>query len=78
MVVTVIVGAAVIAILASVSPVLAIVGIGLLILVVGGIALVGAALSGIFTASVYRYATTGQTGDFGSDVLQSAFRRKGG
>ncbi len=77
-VVTVVVGAAVIVILASVSTVLAIVGVALVVLAVGGIALVGAALSGIFTASVYRYATTGQAGDFGSDVLQAAFRRKGG
>ena len=46
------------------------------LLVVGAIALTGAALGGIFTASVYRYATTGEAGAFGTDAMTAAFQRK--
>jgi hypothetical protein len=46
------------------------------LLVVGGIALTGAALGGIFTASVYRYATTGEAGVFGTDAMTAAFQQK--
>ena len=61
----------------SLAPVLAIVGIVALILVVAAIALVGAAVSGIFTASVYRYATKGDAGTmFSSETLAASFRPK--
>ena len=61
--------------LGSVAPVLAIAGIVLLILLVAAIALVGAAVSGIFTASVYRYATKGDGGSmFNAETLAASFR----
>ena len=46
------------------------------VLAVGGITLVGAALGGIYTASLYRYATTGDAGAFGTDVMAAAFKEK--
>jgi len=46
------------------------------VLAVGGITLVGAALGGIYTASLYRYATTGDAGAFGTDVMAAAFKAK--
>ncbi|MDQ3937619.1 MAG: DUF6159 family protein [Chloroflexota bacterium] len=61
--------------LASIAAPLAILGIGLTVLAVAAVALVGAAVSGIFTASVYRYATRGDGGAmFQSDALAAAFR----
>lgn len=47
-----------------------------LILAVGGISLVGAALSGIYTASLYRYATLGDAGSFGTEAMAAAFSQK--
>jgi thiamine pyrophosphate-dependent acetolactate synthase large subunit-like protein len=48
-----------------------------LILFVGILALIGSALGGIFTASVYRYATKGDGGSmFNNQVLATAFRQK--
>jgi hypothetical protein len=48
-----------------------------LVLVVGAIALVGAAVSGIFTASLYRYATKGDGGQmYRTETLSAAFRQK--
>jgi hypothetical protein len=48
-------------------------------LVVGLLALIGAALSGIFTASLYRYATKGDAGTmFKTDTIAQAFRSKSG
>ena len=47
------------------------------ILVVGLIALIGSAASGIFTASLYRYATKGDPGPaFRADTMAAAFRPK--
>ena len=46
------------------------------VLAVGAITLVGAALSGIYTASLYRYATTGDAGAFGTDAMTAAFKEK--
>jgi hypothetical protein len=69
-------GALLIVALGSVPP-LAIVAIVALVLIVAAIALVGAAVSGIFTASVYRYATEGEAGSmFNSDSVAAAFRSK--
>ena len=43
------------------------------------IALVGAAASGIFTASLYRYATKGDPGSaFRGETIAAAFRPKDG
>jgi hypothetical protein len=77
--VVVAVGVLVIVAAASISAVLALVGVVVLVLAVGGVALVGSALSGIFTASLYRYATKGDGGPmFRSETLSAAFRPKGG
>ena len=76
MFVVVIIGATLIVGLAAVSSSLMIVGIIALVLAVGAIALVSSALSGIYTAAVYRYATTGEAGQFGTETLAGAFRQK--
>jgi hypothetical protein len=63
--------------LAQVSIELMLVGLVALVLVVGIIALVGAAVSGIFVASLYRYATRGDAGQmFPAETLATAFRPK--
>jgi hypothetical protein len=54
------------------------VGIVVVVLAVGAISLVGAALSGIYTASLYKYATTGESGAFEADVMTAAFKQKAG
>jgi hypothetical protein len=72
----VLIGAALIVGLAAVSTSLMVAGIFVLVLVVGAVALVATALSGIYTAAVYRYATTGEAGDFGTATMQAAFRQK--
>ena len=77
MIAVAIVGGTLIVGLAAISTSLMMVGIVLLILAIGVVALVSAALSGIYTAAVYRYATTGQAGEFGTDALAGAFRQKG-
>jgi len=72
------VGVLVIVAAAAISTVLALAGVVVLVLAVGGVALVGSALSGIFTASLYRYATKGDGGPmFRSETLSAAFRPKG-
>mgnify|MGYP006969383255 CR=1 FL=1 len=40
------------------------------------LALLGSALGGIYTAALYRYAMTGDTGEFQADILGNAFRTK--
>lgn len=56
---------------------LGIVGIVALILLVAVFALIASALSGIFTASIYRYATKGDGGPmYNSQTLAAAFRQK--
>ena len=40
------------------------------------LALIGSALSGIYTAALYRYAMTGDSGAFDSRILGNAFRHK--
>jgi hypothetical protein len=59
------------------SVMLGLIGVVALILLVGVLALIGSALGGIFTASVYRYATKGDGGSmFNNEVLAAAFRQK--
>ncbi len=73
----IILGGLVIFFLAQVSGTLALVGVVALILVVGAIALVGSAVGGIFTASLYRYATKGDGGQvFRGETLAAAFKPK--
>jgi len=60
---------------ASVS--LGIAGIVAVILLVAVFALIASALSGIFTASIYRYATKGDGGPmYNNETLAAAFRQK--
>jgi hypothetical protein len=60
--------------LAAVSGYLAIVAVVVTVLAVGAIALIGSALGGIYTASLYRYATSGEAGSFGAEAMAAAFR----
>jgi hypothetical protein len=58
---------------------LAIVAVIAVVLVLGLIALIGSAASGIYTASLYRYATKGDPGEtFRAETMQAAFRSKAG
>jgi hypothetical protein len=71
------VGVLLIVALAKVSGAAVMAGILVLMLLLGGIALIGSAVSGIFVASVYRYATKGDGGaKFSPEVLSGAFRQR--
>lgn len=73
----IVVGGLLIAVLVPVSGMLVLVGLVVVILVVGAIVLVGSAVSGIFTASLYRYATKGDGGQmFRNETLSAAFKAK--
>lgn len=73
------IGVGVIAVLWSIAPALGVVAIVTLVLAIAAIMLVAAAVSGIYTASLYRYATKGDGGTmFQTDTLAAAFRAKGG
>lgn len=72
------IGVGIIAVLWTISPALGVIGIVALVLAIAAITLVAAAVSGIFTASLYRYATKGDGGTmFRTDTLAAAFRGKG-
>jgi hypothetical protein len=65
-----------VALLFALSPV---VGVIAAVIVFGALAAVSSALSGIFSAALYRYATTGvAAGPFSSADLQGSFRTKKG
>ena len=67
--------AAVVALLFAMS---ALLGIVVGVLAFGLLAAVGSALSGVFNAALYRYATTGEAGGaFTEDDLASSFRPRG-
>ncbi|HUR17041.1 MAG TPA: DUF6159 family protein [Candidatus Limnocylindrales bacterium] len=73
--VALVIGVALIVAIAQVSTILAGVAVVVTALIVGAIALVGAAASGIFTASLYRYATKGDPGPaFRTETISAAFR----
>jgi Family of unknown function (DUF6159) len=73
------VGFALMFILASISVTALVIGIVAMVLVIGLVLLVGAAVQGIYTASVYRYATKGDAGTmFRPETLAQAFRSKSG
>jgi hypothetical protein len=75
MVGVVLLGVAVTFALAQVSTVLAIVSVIAFVLIVAAIALVASAVSGIYTASVYRFATKGDPGEmFDRSTVAAAFR----
>jgi hypothetical protein len=64
---------------AQISVVLAIAVAVVTVVVVGTIALIGSAASGIYTASLYRYATKGEPGtNFRAETMSAAFRPKNG
>jgi hypothetical protein len=78
MVLVIFAGGALLFLLFQASVALGLVGVAALVLVVGALALIGSALGGIFTASVYRYATKGDAGPmFNNQVVAQAFRQKG-
>lgn len=63
--------------LIQVSTALALLAVAAVVLVAGVLGLVGSALSGIFTASLYRYATKGDGGQmFRTETLSGAFRSR--
>lgn len=65
--------------LVQVSAPLAVGAVVVVVLICGAIALVGAAASGIYTASLYRYATKGDPGSsFRAETMSAAFRSKSG
>jgi hypothetical protein len=61
---------------AAVMPVAIVPVIGITILGYVFLALLGSALGGIYTAALYRYAMTGDTGSFDSAIMGNAFRPK--
>ena len=75
--VAIFIGGFTIYLLAQVALELALVGVVVLILIVGTIALIGAAVSGIFVASLYRYATKGDAGQmYRPETMAAAFRAR--
>lgn len=77
MVLVIFAGGALLFLLFQASIALGLAGVVALVLVIGILALIGSALSGIFTASVYRYATKGDAGPmFNNQVVAQAFRQK--
>jgi len=74
----IVVGGALIALAASIGGIVLAVPVGaIMIFVVAAIIAIGAALKGIYTAALYRYATSGSSGGYFSDVLiQNAFVAK--
>lgn len=63
----------------TLSTTLGIVGVVALVIVLGVIGLVASAASGVYTASLYRYATKGDAGpNFRTETMAAAFRSKSG
>ena len=59
----------------GVIPIVLVVGLVIMLIVIVG--LVSSTLNSIYTAAVYQYATTGQSGQFfDSQLVENAFRRK--
>jgi hypothetical protein len=59
------------------SVALVVTAVALVILLIMAVSLVSSTLSGIYTAAVYRYATTGDTGGyFDADMVKGAFKLK--
>ncbi|VAW30898.1 hypothetical protein MNBD_CHLOROFLEXI01-4762 [hydrothermal vent metagenome] len=63
--------------IATGSVALIVTAVAFVVLLLVGISLVSSTLSGIYTAAVYRFATTGDTGGyFEADMVQKAFKQK--
>jgi hypothetical protein len=59
------------------SVALIVTAVAVVVLVLMGVSLVSSTLSGIYTAAVYRYATTGDTGGyFDANMVKDAFKLK--
>ena len=75
----IVVGGLAIVAVASISTTLLVIAVVALIIALGVIGLIASALSGIYMASLYRYATTGNAGTtFHADTIAAAFRSKSG
>jgi hypothetical protein len=61
---------------APMGPFVVIPAVGMLVLGYVFLALFASALQGIYTAALYRYAITGDTGYFDADIMGNAFRPK--
>jgi hypothetical protein len=70
------VSAGIVALAAQVSPPFVVAAIGVAVLGYILLALITSALRGVYTAALYRYASTGETGPFDSAVMGAAFRSK--
>jgi hypothetical protein len=71
------VGVGAIALVAATGSVALIVTMALLVVAaIMLLAMVNGALSGIYTAAVYRYATTGETAGFDPDIIKNTFKQK--
>jgi hypothetical protein len=71
-------GGLLVAFVADAAPGLAILLFILLLIVVVGIGLLSSALTGIYTAALYRYATDGEVDFFDESLIQGAFKPKRG
>jgi len=73
------VGGAVAFALFNISVALGVIGIVALVIVLGILGLIASAASGVYTASLYRYATKGDAGaSFRPEIMQAAFRSRSG
>jgi hypothetical protein len=70
------VSAGLIALAVHLSPPVVVVAVGVAVLGFVLLALVSSALRGVYTAALYRYASTGQTGFFDPTVMGGAFRSR--
>lgn len=78
MFVVLIVGAGLVYVLLQVSMAVTVAAVVVLLLILGAIGLVNSAVSGIYVASLYRYATKGDGGTmFSPEVLSGAFSQRG-
>ena len=73
------IGGALTYVLFTITPILGLVGLIALVIALGVIGLVGSAASGVYTASLYRYATKGEAGaSFKTETMAAAFRSRSG
>jgi len=74
-----VVGAILLVAAVQASVVLAVAILGVMLVLAGLIGLIGSAASGVYTASLYRYATKGDAGtNFDTNVVAGAFRPRNG
>jgi hypothetical protein len=71
-------GIGLIVVFAESAPGLAILLVIVMMIALVGIGLLSSALNGVYTAALYRYATTGAVDFFDEGLIQGAFKRKNG